>query len=222
VSSTLDGHTALPHRIHWIAKPAPGADVSEVDFLIDGKQLWVEHNAPYSYGDDGNYLVTSFLSPGSHEFVVRAVTWDGQTATDSVTATVGSATPPPAALAGTWEQFLRGNPTTDPPLPAGNWRLVISKMGWEIHDTAGEGNLLDVAYLSSGLLEVRTGMATGHDVVAGAPRHEDLNGWCNDEPGSPARYRWSVSGTHVRFTFSGGHPCPDFTKFLTGSWTRAS
>ena len=51
VTSTLDGHTALPLRIHWQAFPSgPAADVSEVDFLIDGRLGWVEHNTPYFYG----------------------------------------------------------------------------------------------------------------------------------------------------------------------------
>src|SRR5262249_28300975 len=84
VTSTLDRLTALPHRIHWQAFPgALAADVSEVDYLIDGKQLWTEHNAPYFYGSDGNYLVTWFLMPGRHTFTVRAVTAGGQTATDT-------------------------------------------------------------------------------------------------------------------------------------------
>jgi hypothetical protein len=212
VSSTLDGRTTLPHRIHWQAMPS-GADVAEVDFVVDGQQLWVEHNPPYDYGDDGNYLVTSFLSPGSHEFVVRAVALDGRTATDSVTATVGPATPPPAALAGTWGQFQKANPTTDPPLPAGIWRLVISKVGWGIYDTNASRNLLNVAYLSGGLLEVRTGMATGHPGF-------DLNGWCNNEPGSPVRYRWSVQGDALALAFASGTACPGFTEFITGHWRR--
>ena len=47
VTSTLDGHTALPHRIHWQAFPSgPSFAVSQVDYLIDGKQVWVEHVAP--------------------------------------------------------------------------------------------------------------------------------------------------------------------------------
>jgi hypothetical protein len=71
VTSTLDGRSTLPHRIHWQAFPKPSASVTEVDFLIDGKQFWVEHNTPYFYGDDGNYLVTSFLAPGPHAFAVR-------------------------------------------------------------------------------------------------------------------------------------------------------
>ena len=89
VTSTLDGHTALPHRIHWQAFPSgPSFDVSEVDYLIDGKQVWVEHNTPYFYGSDGNYLVTSFLRPGKHVFAVRAINVSGHVATDTVTATV--------------------------------------------------------------------------------------------------------------------------------------
>lgn len=43
--------------------------------------------------------------------------------------------------------------------------------------------MIDVAYLKPGLLEVRTGMATGHDRVAGAPADQDLNGFCNNDPG---------------------------------------
>lgn len=38
VTSTLDGHATLPLRIHWQAfASGPAADVSEVDFLIDGR-----------------------------------------------------------------------------------------------------------------------------------------------------------------------------------------
>jgi hypothetical protein len=31
----------------------PAVDVSEVDFLIDGKLGWVEHNTPYFCSDGG-------------------------------------------------------------------------------------------------------------------------------------------------------------------------
>ena len=215
VTSTLDGHTALPHRIHWQAFPSgPSFDVSEVDYLIDGKQVWAEHNMPYFYGSDGNYLVTSFLTPGKHVFAVRAINVSGHVATDTVTATVPQAPSPPAALAGTWKAWQ----------PGGGASLVISSVGWyegQFPVMHSNGNLEDVAYLSPGLVEIRTGMATGHDMVAGAPSDNDLNGWCNNDPGSPARYKWSVTGTHLRLTFAGGHPCPGFTKFLTAAWTRA-
>ena len=73
VRSTLDGKTALPHRIHWVAFPSlPRKQVAEVAFVIDGgKPRWIEHNPPYTYGDDRGYLVTSWLSPGRHRFTVR-------------------------------------------------------------------------------------------------------------------------------------------------------
>ena len=219
VTSTLDGHTALPHRIHWQAFPSgPSLAVSEVDYLIDGKQVWVEHIAPYFYGDDGNYLVTSFLTPGKHVFTVRAIDVGGHVATDTVTATVPRAPSPPAALAGTWKALQPGGGGV------GYASLVISSVGWyegQFPVTRSNGNLEDVAYPSPGLVEIRTGMATGHDMVAGAPSDNDLNGWCNNAPGAPARYRWTVTGTHLRLTFAGGHPCPGFTGFLAASWTRA-
>jgi len=219
VTSTLDGHTALPHRIHWQAFPSgPSFAVSEVDYLIDGKQVWVEHIAPYFYGDDGNYLVTSFLTPGKHVFTVRAIDVGGHVATDTVTATVPQAPSPPAALAGTWKALQPGGGGV------GYASLVISSVGWyegQFPVTRSNGNLEDVAYPSPGLVEIRTGMATGHDMVAGAPSDNDLNGWCNNAPGAPARYRWTVTGTHLRLTFAGGHPCPGFTGFLAASWTRA-
>jgi hypothetical protein len=220
VTSTLDGLTTLPHRIKWIARPSRQTQISEVDFLIDGRQLWVEQNEPYSYGNDGNYLVTSFLQPGKHEFTVRAIGSDGPTATDRVTATVRTAPRPPPALAGTWAGSRQPEPGG---APGGTWHLNVSSVGWRIEEpesSGSGGNLVDVAYPSSGLVEIRTGMATGHDVMAGAPVDDDLNGWCNNEPGSPVRYRWSVEGTDLHLTFVGGDPCTGFTEFLTAHWTR--
>ena len=219
VTSTLDGHTTLPHRIHWVAKAQPLGDITEVDFLVDGKQLWVENNAPYYYGDDGNYLVTSFLKPGKHEFTVRAIDTEGASALDSVTATVASAPRPPAALAGTWKAFDHHS--------GHQQSLVISSVGWTFdayppNPADGNGGLLDVAYLQPGLLEVRTGMATGHDTHNGASVDADLNGWCNDAPGSPVRMRWSVSGDQLRLTFVSGSPCEGFLLDMRSPWHKVS
>jgi hypothetical protein len=208
VVSTLDGETTLPHRIRWRATPS-STGISEVDFLIDDVQLWVERNPPYDYGDDGNYLVTSFLEPGKHLFVVRAVGLDGSTAEDSVTATVSAAPAPPADLAGQWTGSRHGGD-----YPSGSWRLIVTSEGWEIDDPEGGGNRLDIAYLRPGLLEVRTGMATGHEGF-------DLNGWCNDEPGPPVQYRWSVKGKALTLTQADGFGCEGFTEFITGPWARA-
>lgn len=218
VTSTLDGLTSLPHRIHWQALPSgPSSDVSEVDYLIDGKLRWVEHDAPYSYGSDGNYLVSSFLAPGAHTFTARAIWADGRTATDTVRAQVSPAPTPPAALAGTWKRFQgQMDPSSPPP---GYWRLVISSVGWRIYDTSGGGNLLDVAYPSPGLLEIRQGMFT-------SPNSQlEGNGWCNNEPGPTVRLRYAVHGKTLTFTPIGPRGCGG-TDYVTGShwrgaWTRA-
>lgn len=221
VTSTLDGRAVLPHRIHWLAQPTlqPSA-IRSVTFAVDGRTLWVEHHAPYTFGSDGNYLVTSFLKPGLHRFTVRAVSTTGRRAADTVEARVLPAPPPPRALTGTWRAFVPQNTKHLPSPRSGYWRLVVSSVGWRIYDTEGGGNLLDVAYLAPSLLEVRTGMVSGHPRI-------DLNGWCNDEPRSPARYRWSVTGRGLQFAFAGGRPCRGFTAFLVrldsaspARWTR--
>jgi hypothetical protein len=229
VSSTLDGVTALPHRIHWQAFPRPSADVTEVDYLIDGKELWVEHVTPYFYGDDGNYLVTSFLTAGKHVFTVRAIDASGHSATDAVTATVTAAPPPPVALAGTWKVFDKplaaGSCSPGPCPPVGYWRLVISPIGWQVYDTGGGGGLYDVSYLSAGLVSIETGMATGHP-------NTDGNAWCNEGGGDrpagrpPVYIRWAVHGNQLSFSPVGNQKgsC-GFTAFLeyhnTGTITKA-
>jgi len=221
VTSTLDGLTALPHRIHWQAFPGgPSSDVSEVDYLIDGKLRWIEHSAPYFYGSDGNYLVTSFLAPGAHTFTTRAIWANGRTATDTVRATISPAAAPPAALAGTWKksQGQMGPPASCSPGPCpppGDWRLVISSVGWQIYDTSGGGNLLDVAYLSPGLLEIRQGMFTSPDSQL------DGNGWCNNDPGPTIRLRYAVQGNSLTFTPIGALGCGG-TDYVTGSHWRGS
>jgi hypothetical protein len=137
----------------------------------------------------------------------------GNTARTTVTARVPVAPAPPSALAGSWKRYVEQTDPSGP--PSGYWHLAFNRVGWTIRDTSGGGNVLDVAYLKPGLLEVRTGMATGHDTVVGAPADEDLNGFCNNEPGRPVRYRWSVEGPKLRFRYVSGRACPGFTHFLT-------
>jgi hypothetical protein len=126
VKSSLTGYATLPHRIPWAATPSVPPDrTAEVDFLIDGRPRWVEHNAPYYYGSDGNFLVTSFLSAGPHTFTAKVVTIAGKTASTTVRANVLAAPAPPGALAGSWKRFVK---QTDPSAPpSGYWHLVINR-----------------------------------------------------------------------------------------------
>src|SRR5690348_10747997 len=103
VSSTLDGKTVLPVRSQWIATPQNAQNISEVDYFIDGYHAWTEHNAPFVYGGDRSWLVTTFLKPGQvHTFTVRATTTDNQVATDTVKAQVTAPPAPPTKFRGAW------------------------------------------------------------------------------------------------------------------------
>lgn len=215
VTSTLDGKTVLPHRIHWLASTKlPHAKVAEVLFLIDGKVGWVEHNPPYTYGDDGNWLVTSFLSPGKHHFKVIVTASDGSHVSDQTVARVLPAAAPPAALTGTWQRTLTAAEAGKQ--PTGTWTLMIDKVGWRITVPPGGANLIDVAYLSSDVLESRGGIWT-------KPRPTDNpyegNGWC-ENTNQPVRYRWAVTADNLTLNLAGPSRCDGESQIWAGTWTR--
>jgi len=214
VSSTLTDSQILPHRIHWLGRPSlPPAKIREVDFLIDGRRSWVEHHAPYSYGYDGNYLVTTWMKPGLHTFTVVAVARDGRRATISSQAQTLAPKPPPAALAGLWHRKLSAAEAGSSG-PSGMWTLTVSAVGWRLlAPTRRRGALIDVAYLSSNVIEARGGIATrDHD-----PREN--NGWC-DEPFQPVRYHWRVAGNRLTLTLAGPQRCDGQSRVWAGAWTR--
>ncbi len=218
VSSSLDRASVLPHRITWHATTnAPSSDIEEVDFLIDGKLRWVEHTAPYYYGSDGDWLVTSFLTPGVHRFAVRAKTTDGRTATDTHPARVVKPGPLPANLAGTWQRKI-GADQAGADL-AGTWRLRISPIGWSIVDPKAEPSLIDVSYLSSDQLESRGPVWTMPAGPPGSPT--EGNGWCG-APFSPVRYRFAVSGTTLTLQLVGKDRCGGEHFIWDGVWNRST
>jgi hypothetical protein len=225
VTSTLDGLTALPLRIHWQAFPSvPTADVSEVDFLIDGRLAWVKHHTPYLYGGFergvGNWLVTSFLTPGEHTFTVRVITASGQTVTDTGKASVTPPPAPPAAVAGTWTRVVTAadvqKATSDQPPPPGRWQLQIGPVGWQLHDPTGGGLLFDVRYThASGNLQMRSAID-----YPPYPQN-DQGGFCN---GRDPLWEWTYSAADGGRTLTlhpvGHDPCGDRIAILSGVWTR--
>jgi len=135
VTSTLDGLPNLPAMIRWIAtlKVPSGDQVTEVDFLIDGKLTWIGYDSPYVFGsgDEGpyeGYLFTTWLSPGAHSFAARMLNSAGRTAAGTVTAQVSPPLPPPARLRGIWTRVMtardvaRARVMSRPP-PPGRWKL---------------------------------------------------------------------------------------------------
>jgi hypothetical protein len=240
LASTLDGKRVLPHRIHWIAEPSlPATKVSKVEFLIDGRLAWAEHNPPYSYADDGGYLVTSFLKPGKHTFAVRVTPRTGQAETDTVTARVLPAPPVPTKLAGTWKRTITdtsnapapgtsGNPT-DTLTPPGTYRISFDRQ-W-IHDEF-PCTTSPCRYVSSGAgaefdSDWNPGPSTFHvqgEVTFRISKNTDrLAGWWCETAGPAANYTWSVTGNNLTLAPVGGHDACGIRGFIwTGTWTRAS
>jgi hypothetical protein len=218
VTSTLDGLTALPQRIKWTAHPSSPA-VDEVDFLIDGQQAWIEHNPPYDYGNDGNWLVTSFLKPGPHTFTTKAVGTSGQEASDTVTATVSAASSQPSGLAGTWSRIVSaadvGKATSNQPPPAGRWELRIDSEGWHLGDPNSGTALFDVVHRSLGRLQMRPAIA--HPPIGNG----DTGGFCEDTD-PLAAWSSSVAGGKLVLHPIGHDPCGDRAAILEGTWTTAS
>ncbi len=211
VTSTLDGKNVLPHRIRWRGVPSlPAAQVSKVEFLIDGKVRYRERNPPYTYGDDTNWLVTSWLAPGRHRFTVRATAKDGRTALRTTIARVVPAPSPPAELIGTWKHSFGG----------GIWTLTVDKAGWKIRDPFGTGNFIDIAYFSGGRLQARGGIYTTLDSPF------EGNGWCQGV-NAPVNYRWAVSADTLTLTHFGPDRCTDGSEAekqhyaWNGAWTKA-
>jgi hypothetical protein len=214
ITTTMDGKKVLPHRIHWVARPsAPTSQVKSVTFLIDGKVRWTESAVPYTYGDDGNWLVTSWLTPGTHRFTARVAASGGRRATTTTIANVLAAPMPPSELNDTrWTREYTAAETGD--APAGTWRLRIDRTGWKITDPNGEGAYIDVAYLSRALLETRGGIWTKpHNPYEG-------QAWCEDT-NEPVRFTWKVDGDSLTLALNGPSRCDGFGAFMSKTWSRA-
>ena len=208
VVSTLHGLTELPHRIRWVATPSGSAsDVSEVDFLIDDQLAHIEHNAPYSYGNDASWLVTSFLAPGAHSFMTKAMAVDGRTATESVTATVMAAPEPPAGLAGRWSKTVAGD---DP----GVWHVTINAIGWLFDDPHGGGQNQDAAYPSPAKVMI------GGSIVEPALGAYDRGGaFCGEEGDPDGVFSYSVSKDGRLLTLTADAPVC-YQGIVEGRWMR--
>ena len=222
VTSTLDGLTTLPHRIQWEAKPAdPNHQVTGVTFLIDSQVAWVEHKAPYFYGDDDNYLVTSFLTPGEHSFTVRVFTIKSQTIESTVKTTVVAEPTPPDGLANTsWTRYQTAadvaKATSDLPGHPGQIGLTIDSVGWMFHDPDGGGLLIDVGYQSDEEVELRA-------AIEKPPYPNQYGGAFCAEPDPPILWSYTLSNGGKTLTLHPvtSDPCGDRLGAFEGTWTSA-
>ena len=201
VTSSLDGKTALPLRIKWIAHPQldpSQGEVAEVDYLIDGFHAWTERGSPWSFGSDGDSLVTTVLKPGLHSFAVRAITLDGQMATDEVEARGIAAPRPPDKLAGTWKRIVG----------AGHRTITIERTGW----MTGPNQWLDVRYQPNGRAVM------GPEIV---DRPEQTSGFCRlADPPHTWKVTLSADDRRMQLKPLGADPCRARVAVMQGTWTR--
>ena len=234
LSSSLDGKSVLPHRIHWTASIGlTPAQLGSFAFQIDGKTRWIGNKLPAVYADGNGYLVTSWLRPGRHTFTIRAYARDGRIAADTVTARTLPAPIPPAALTGTWRRTV--DPSAGPQLtpghraPAGNYTITFERR-WIQDRLAGQfdrrrsGNTGEGMVIDSDWTPNQHTFHVQGDVVSFAPtahvNQETGNSWCF--PGGPgADYRWSISNRQLTLAPDGGDdPCAIRGFIWTGIWER--
>ena len=72
---------------------------------------------------------------------------------------------------------------------------------------------MDVAYVSAGVLEARSGIFTKLDV-----RGDEGNIWCDHF--QPVRYRWRVKGDTLRSAWLDPKRCGGQSSIWVGAWTR--
>jgi hypothetical protein len=214
IVSTLQGLTELPHRIHWEATPGGSAsDVEEVDFLIDDQLAWVEHNPPYFYADDANWLVTSFLSPGAHTFVTKAIATDDRTAIETVTATVEAAPQPPPDLAGRWSRTIVAGPASFD-LPLGVWHVTINTIGWLFDDPHGGGQNQDATYPAVGKVQIQ-----GAIIEPPLGEYDRGGFFCGDPVDPDDDFSYSVSADGSQLTLTAAAPVC-YQGLIEGMWAR--
>jgi hypothetical protein len=201
--------------------------------LIDGKVVWVDgHRAtpPFVFGGDyyngtnRGWLITTWLTPGEHQFTVQAITSEG-TIEDTTSARVTAAPKPPAALAGTWMRIVtaadtqKAQPQYGGAPPVGRWHLIFNQIGsWELDPTG------------SGVVNQYT--PSGHTLTVYAPiwmapegitryGHHGIGGNDCTSAGPFGTYTWSVTGNQLTLTAK-NEGCPDRGAILEGTWTRTA
>ncbi len=208
-SSLADG--PLTGAVDWTARVSGPTDVAidHVEFLLDGTVAWTEHNAPYTFNDDGNSFLPWVLTPGTHQLAINVVTASGVAATTQIAVTTDRA-PVPAALLD--RKFVRTVPANASG-PAGDWHLRFG----------GDGVIIVTDPWGGGVTEGFQAAADGRFSLYGpanwtAPA--SLRGsFCDYAEGSTAM-RWEVNGSELTLSSDGQpDPCPDRASLFAGTWT---
>lgn len=234
VGSSLSGLSVLPSRAQWIATVKPlSVIISTINFLIDGKVIWVDKGRPtppfvfggdYYNGTNKGFLITTWLTPGEHQFTVQAITSAGAIE-DTTTARVTAAPKPPAALAGTWTRTVtpadtqKGQAQDGGIPPTGTWHLVFDQVGaWEL-DPKGSG-LANQYTVSGQTLNMYAPITMAPEGITRFGHH--AIGGTDCTPAGPfGTYSWSVTGNQLTLTAT-HEGCPNREVILEGTWIRSA
>ena len=229
VSMTIADGSTLRRAVPWqvTAKTARDDAVAEVDFLVDGKQLWVEHNTPYFFNDDHQVLAPWLLGAGSHTLVARVQTVTGATAEASAHVTVPAVSKTDKSLAGTYSRVVtradqrRVGPYRVPSKgafgdvsPTGRWTLHVKANG-EIVGVDPSGDTAN-PFVEPFTVSNST-MTLYGPAIWRQPNPEEQNRFC--EPESPSDYTWSLAGSSLTIT-NKQKACADRDIVFVGTWTR--
>jgi hypothetical protein len=217
VTSSLARRLRLPLRVPWTATTSlPSDQVREVRFTIDRGLRWVDDTAPYSYAGDGGFLVTTWLRPGPHDFIVQVVASDGTVTTTHSQA--GVAEPPlQRAAFGIWGRKL----TTAGAARNGRWVLYIDADGgmWEV---APRGQSHAYQYSTRGsTLTVGAPIVLGPPGADGSHTGYTVGGWDCAPNGPTGTYDFRVLDRTGRLVLAARRePCKPRGEVLEGTWRR--
>jgi hypothetical protein len=227
---TISDHARLTEAVAWRVMVNTASDdaVQEVDFLVDGKQEWVENQPPYFFDDDDQLLTPWLLGEGKHVLTAHVVTLDGASADETANVTVRVDVSRDRIIAGTYRRRVTpadqqrvesyrvpskgafGNVS-----PTGTWTLHIRANGEIVGvDPSGDS--------TNPFVEPFTLTASSMRLYGAAiwqqPNPDAPSLFC--EPEKPSDYTWSVSGDSLTIT-NVQKVCADRDIVFVGTWTKA-
>jgi hypothetical protein len=242
VNSSLAGVSVLPGRLHWsVTTSLPADEVREVRFTIDGRRYWTDYEPPFSYGEEGGYFVTTWLSPGRHRFSANVFDVRGDKWSDIAFANVSEAHVPTSLLSVWWRlsdgELETPTPPGNPP-EANGWLWFNNGSLW-LHaghatDFSSEPGFAYGLSADRPTLRVSTPIFIGSERFAGAVGGWSVLGYQCAPDGPPATYVWSWKKGRMTGRFDGepvyttylvlrarAEPCEQRRRLIEGTWENA-
>lgn len=201
--------------------------MSEVDFLVDGKKLWVENNEPYFFDDDHQLLTPWLLGNGDHVLTAHVVTVNGATADLTAHVNVRINIAAGKSIAGTYSRVVTradqrraesyrvaSKGAFGDESPTGKWTIVIKPNGEIL--TSDPGSDHSNPGVEPFTLAGSTMRLYGPAVWA-QHNPQDASKFC--EPEAASDYRVHLSGSTLTIS-NVQKACADRDIVFVGAWTK--